>query len=120
MRLLLGLSTIATLWLLVAGDGGGALARIQNLKEKRAENIRNQLNRNSHEAVAAPALKKRSSPFLNAKSKQFAVDGSNLPDVDWDVGESYAGLLPISDHPDETRQFYFWFFPSTNPAKVEV
>jgi carboxypeptidase D len=116
MRFLFGLSTVSILWLLVAGDGGGALARMRRLKEKRAENIRNQFNRNSLEAAAAPILKKRSSPFLNSQSKQFAVDGSNLPDVDWDVGESYAGLLPISDNPDETRQLYFWFFPSTNPA----
>lgn len=33
-----------------------------------------------------------------------------------DLGESYAGLLPISDDPDETRKLYFWFFPTTNPA----
>jgi hypothetical protein len=26
----------------------------------------------------------------------------------------YAGLLPISDKPDAS-ELYFWFFPSTNP-----
>src|SRR5262245_61938169 len=33
--------------------------------------------------------------------------------------ESYAGLLPISDDPNETRKLYFWFFPSTNPNATE-
>lgn len=38
-----------------------------------------------------------------------------IPDVDFDIGESYAGLLPISGADDETRELYFWFFPTTNP-----
>ncbi len=46
---------------------------------------------------------------------EFAVNGSGIPNVDFDVGESYAGLLPIGDSND-TNQLYFWFFPSTNPA----
>lgn len=47
---------------------------------------------------------------------EFAVNGTGIPDVNFDIGESYAGLLPISNDPNETRQLYFWFFPSTNPA----
>lgn len=46
---------------------------------------------------------------------EFAVNGSAIPDVDFDVGESYAGLLPISDAKDSPELFW-WFFPSTNPA----
>lgn len=46
----------------------------------------------------------------------FWVDGLGIPDVDFDIGESYAGLLPISSQPDEDREFYFWFFPSPNEA----
>ena len=56
-----------------------------------------------------------SSPYLNANSQKFVVDGNALPNVTFDVGESYAGLLPISNAPNETRQLYFWFFPSSNP-----
>nr|POE56322.1 putative serine carboxypeptidase [Quercus suber] len=44
---------------------------------------------------------------------KFAVDGKAIPDVDFDVGESYAGLLPISDEPDAS-ELYFWFFPSAH------
>ena len=54
----------------------------------------------------------------------------------FDVGESYAGLVPISSAADETRKLFFWcvwsiiflrvvltdenrFFPSTNPAATD-
>ena len=29
--------------------------------------------------------------------------------VDFDVGESYAGLLPITKDPHETRKLFFWY-----------
>jgi carboxypeptidase C (cathepsin A) len=32
------------------------------------------------------------------------------------VGESYAGLLPISSDPNDENKLFFWFFPSTNEA----
>jgi len=35
---------------------------------------------------------------------EFYVDGTSLPLVDFDVGPSWAGLLPISNRSDETRQ----------------
>ncbi|RMZ69890.1 carboxypeptidase cpd [Pyrenophora seminiperda CCB06] len=49
-------------------------------------------------------------------SKSFAVNGSAgaIPQVNFDIGESYAGLLPISDKANETSELYFWFFPSEN------
>jgi hypothetical protein len=44
---------------------------------------------------------------------EFVVNGSSIPEVDFDVGESYAGLLPIGDTND-LDQLFFWFFPSAN------
>lgn len=64
-------------------------------------------------------LEKRDSRFLNNNTQKFVVDGTKIPDVDFDIGESYAGLLPISQAEDEDRQLYFWFFPSTNPDAGE-
>ncbi|KAL8862714.1 MAG: hypothetical protein Q9178_001212 [Gyalolechia marmorata] len=58
---------------------------------------------------------KRQSSYLNYHSQKFAVNGSAIPDVDFDIGESYAGLLPISSASNETRELYFWFFPSEHP-----
>jgi len=52
-------------------------------------------------------------------ASEFGVDGTGLPDVNFDIGESYAGLLPVSTKPGEPRQLYFWFFPSANPLGQE-
>ncbi|OQO05505.1 hypothetical protein B0A48_09274 [Cryoendolithus antarcticus] len=61
-------------------------------------------------------LQKRAFNFLNANTEKFAVNGTAVPDVPFDVGESYAGLLPISGAANETRELFFWFFPTTNPV----
>lgn len=45
---------------------------------------------------------------------EFSVNGTALPNVDFDVGESYAGSLPISTNANDTNQLFFWFFPSEN------
>ncbi|KAK9413808.1 putative Carboxypeptidase [Seiridium unicorne] len=54
--------------------------------------------------------------FLNDNTTSFAVNGTGIPDIDFDVGESYAGLLSITDDLDAAEKMYFWFFPSTNDA----
>ena len=40
-------------------------------------------------------------PYL---SPEFYVDGTTIPDVDWDIGPSWSGLLPISGAANETRK----------------
>ncbi|KAF2136235.1 uncharacterized protein K452DRAFT_237868 [Aplosporella prunicola CBS 121167] len=52
--------------------------------------------------------------YLTEKTKKFAVDGTALPNVTFDIGESYSGLLPVDDSSD--RELFFWFVPSTNKA----
>ncbi|EPS94281.1 hypothetical protein FOMPIDRAFT_1055219 [Fomitopsis schrenkii] len=61
-------------------------------------------------AVGGPGTVKNIT-FSNPKASEFWVNGSNIPFVDWDIGPSWAGLLPISDKTSETRQLFFWFFP---------
>ncbi|KAF2867529.1 serine carboxypeptidase-like protein [Massariosphaeria phaeospora] len=60
-----------------------------------------------------PEIQKRATRFMSDKTKEFSVNGTGIPEVEFDIGESYAGLLPISDDPAETRKLFFWFFPST-------
>ncbi|KAL8931791.1 MAG: hypothetical protein Q9211_006732, partial [Gyalolechia sp. 1 TL-2023] len=36
-------------------------------------------------------LDKRASPYLTEATQKFVVDGTAIPDVDFDIGESYAG-----------------------------
>lgn len=49
-------------------------------------------------------------------STEFAVNGSGIPEVDFDIGEAYAGRLSISDDLDDENKLFFWFQPSPNPA----
>ena len=74
--------------------------------------------RNNGNQNAIPQINRRA-PSANAS--KYAVDGTKIPDVPFDIGESYAGLLPISSYSNETRKLYFWYFPSENPeAEDEV
>lgn len=54
----------------------------------------------------------------NKNTTKFAVNGKKIPDVPFDIGESYAGLLPISDAKG-AGELYFWFFPSANPLATD-
>ncbi|KAG6877822.1 hypothetical protein C0993_003606 [Termitomyces sp. T159_Od127] len=49
--------------------------------------------------------------FSNPAASQFYVDGTTIPEVDFDIGPSWSGLLPISSDPNETRKLFFWLFP---------
>lgn len=68
---------------------------------------------------AEPDATPKKSPYLNSRSRPFAVDGRSIPEVNFDAGESYAGLLPISKQQGETRKLFFWFFPSDEPKASE-
>ncbi|TVY40502.1 putative serine carboxypeptidase [Lachnellula occidentalis] len=95
----------------IAGKAENFFARAKIL-EKRATG--------SREPFKHPVLQERATDlFLNNKTNPFAVNGTGIPEVPFDIGESYAGLLPISSSPDETRQIFFWFFPTTNPVKTD-
>lgn len=41
---------------------------------------------------------------MQAAHTEFYVDGTTIPDVDFDVGPSWSGLLPVSSDPNETRK----------------
>ncbi|KAI1609878.1 carboxypeptidase 4 [Exophiala viscosa] len=64
--------------------------------------------------VARSAANDTSYQYLTNKTQPYAVDGANLPDIPFDIGESYAGLMPIDN--DGGRELFFWFVPSRNPA----
>lgn len=43
------------------------------------------------------------------------MNGSGIPLVDFDIGESYAGTLSINSNSSNQNELFFWFFPSENP-----
>ena len=56
--------------------------------------------------------------LFNSIGSDFYVNGSTIPDVDFDVGPSWAGLLPISNRTNESQQLFFWYFPSQSTGGV--
>ncbi|KAG5950134.1 hypothetical protein E4U53_005446 [Claviceps sorghi] len=56
------------------------------------------------------------SKFLSSKTSKYLLNGTAIPDVDFDIGEAYAGQMSISDDVDGPDKFFFWFQPSPNPA----
>ncbi|GFP59694.1 hypothetical protein ACSS6W_009756 [Trichoderma asperelloides] len=57
--------------------------------------------------------------FYNSATKDFYVNGTTLPEVNFDVGESYAGNLPVSTKPGESDELFFWFFPTANKEHLD-
>lgn len=49
---------------------------------------------------------------ISSITTDFYVNGTKIPEVNFDVGPSWAGLLPISDKTNESRKLFFWYFPS--------
>jgi carboxypeptidase D len=40
--------------------------------------------------------------------------------VDWDAGESYAGLIPVSKKKNEDKKLFYWFWPTLNKDDDEL
>lgn len=43
------------------------------------------------------------------------MQSSSIPDVTFDVGDSYAGLMPVYGE-NRNEKLFFWFFPTENDA----
>ncbi|KAI0666135.1 alpha/beta-hydrolase [Trametes maxima] len=62
-------------------------------------------------AVQASGTDVKNITFSDPRASEFYVDGTTIPEIGWDVGPSWSGLIPISSHANETRKLFFWFFP---------
>ncbi|KAF9224578.1 alpha/beta-hydrolase [Gyrodon lividus] len=99
--------------LLAAASTGARMMRKDEVRQRQVEAVKRWQGGPGpavlHDSVKRSAV--QNITFSNPKASEFWVNGSALPLVDFDVGPSWAGLLPISNNPNETRQLYFWFFP---------
>ncbi|EPS45522.1 hypothetical protein H072_450 [Dactylellina haptotyla CBS 200.50] len=102
----------------------------QNIERLRKEMKAEAANRHQETVVAhlvnpvaaAPVTHtQKHTKFYNSKTKEFWVNGTAgaIPDVNFDVPESFAGLMPISADKNETRKLYFWFFPTLGGKDTE-
>lgn len=62
------------------------------------------------------ASKKRQTTSLNSKTEKYAVNGTAIPEVGFDIGESYAGTLSINGNASNENALWFWYFPTDNEA----
>lgn len=56
--------------------------------------------------------------FSNPAAAQYYVDGRTIPNVTFDAGPSWSGLMPISANPKESRKLFFWFWPTNNVSNA--
>ncbi|KAF3765334.1 alpha/beta-hydrolase [Cryphonectria parasitica EP155] len=86
---------------------------------KRAATLKSRAPKSAPRPAAHQKRASSDSPsFLTAKTEGFAVNGTGVPEVNFDLGESYAGRLPISSlnaTNATANELFFWFFPSENP-----
>ncbi|QRW08961.1 Serine carboxypeptidase [Ceratobasidium sp. AG-Ba] len=92
----------------LAGSGVRPPRFFQDLRRKAA------LDRRAAPSIVEIRATGASITFSNPKANDFLVDGTKIPDVDFDVGPSWSGLMPISSNLNETRKLFFWFWPTTN------
>ncbi|ETS75363.1 hypothetical protein PFICI_12307 [Pestalotiopsis fici W106-1] len=69
---------------------------------------------NDYQLLQRNSKQPSNSSYLQANTTQFFVNSTSLPDVDFDIGESYAGLLSISEDLSILERLFFWFFPSSS------
>ncbi|KAF2099513.1 alpha/beta-hydrolase [Rhizodiscina lignyota] len=88
----------------------------QHVGKRNLPAYENRVRRSFHSPLEEQKKAKRQSSLIpqTTNTTKFAVDGTAIPDVDFDIGESYAGLLPISSAANAS-ELYFWFFPTDNP-----
>ncbi|EME46373.1 hypothetical protein DOTSEDRAFT_70394 [Dothistroma septosporum NZE10] len=106
---------------------GTALARdLNHVRKADGYKFPEPINRRMPKASATGSVpaqySQKAQPIVpqNKNTTKFKVDGTTIPDVDFDIGESYAGMLPISAQKN-VSELYFWFFPSENTeAKDEI
>ncbi|KAJ5693178.1 hypothetical protein N7462_002601 [Penicillium macrosclerotiorum] len=73
--------------------------------------------RAANDAHAKPVRSTQDFRFLSDKTKPYVVN--HMPDVPFDVGEMYSGLVPI-DADDKSRELFFIFQPTIGKEVDEV
>ncbi|RBR12883.1 uncharacterized protein FIESC28_08374 [Fusarium coffeatum] len=69
-------------------------------------------------AIDTRTNKPTNTQYYNSKTAPYYVSPNNIPEVSFDVGESYAGQIPVDLKKNGAKdpKFFYWFFPTVNPA----
>ncbi|PPQ77211.1 hypothetical protein CVT25_011057 [Psilocybe cyanescens] len=122
MRLLLsGLLALSACLQVVLSQGDDAtvdgMQNALNIQREQMSRLANLMD-SAKKPPGGPA-KGSTVTFKNPAAKKFLVDGTKIPDVDFDAGPSWSGLMPISGAKNETRKLFFWFWPANNPSDTK-
>ena len=49
--------------------------------------------------------------FEQLARSSFHVNGKSIPNVSFDIGDTFAGMMPL----DVDRKFFFWYMPAKTP-----
>ncbi|KAI9687927.1 MAG: hypothetical protein M1822_002009 [Bathelium mastoideum] len=122
LRKLLTVSTLLSLTVALQPPGSKH-ARDKKAAERFSARKREQTKRHYDQLAHAHGFDKRqaysntSYRFLTEESAPYVV--TSLPDVNFEIGEMYSGLIPI-DSNDLSRQLFFVFEPTTGEPVDEV
>lgn len=126
MRYLLSLALVALAALPGALSLGSAMEGLETAMEIQREQVERTRAMMASRAGVMNNQKRAPKPppastitFKNPKAKQFFVDGTKIPDVNFDAGPSWSGLMPISGAKNETRKLFFWFWPTADAANTK-
>ncbi|RDB24738.1 hypothetical protein Hypma_007941 [Hypsizygus marmoreus] len=115
-----------TLLLIATLQGAASLGGAMQGMEEAIDIQREQLSRMSEflGPVGDPEAPKKDPQaptvtFSNPAAEKFFVDGTRIPEVKFDAGPSWSGLMPISGDPNETRKLFFWFWPTNNASNTK-
>ncbi|KAL2869621.1 putative pheromone processing carboxypeptidase (Sxa2) [Aspergillus lucknowensis] len=108
------LSTAVVALALWADDALAAQHGPFGQKARNALSVAKRVSQSTTSSVKAPKDEFR---FLTKETQPYLVD--RLPDVNFDVGELYSGLVPIEQHND-SRALFFVFQPKLGEPVDEV
>ncbi|KAJ7729524.1 alpha/beta-hydrolase [Mycena maculata] len=99
---------------------GGAMPGLEeamDIQREQLDRLHDFLGPNEPSSI--PKRQASTITFSNPAAEQFFVDGTTIPDVNFDAGPSWSGLMPISGNANETRKLFFWFWPTNNASNVD-
>ncbi|KZV99242.1 alpha/beta-hydrolase [Exidia glandulosa HHB12029] len=109
-------STVAALVSAVA-----AVPSFQELEARRAAALeRHAAKRDARVYPKRQVTTQPTISFSNPKAAEFFVDGCKdcIPEVHFDVGPSWSGLMPISSAPNPPELF-FWYWPAKHAENAD-
>ncbi|MCJ1280044.1 hypothetical protein MMC21_007869 [Puttea exsequens] len=111
-----GLYSVLALCILFLNHAG-AVRRSHLGHERKQARAQEAVHAATHNKFLSPRQANTTSRFLNNATEKYVVE--SLPDVNFDLGELYSGLMPI-DKNDSSRALFFMFEPTIGAPTDDI